>query len=158
MSELEKTKEDLRNQISSFEGKLKEEQQSKDDERVRREGVETELKDLQQSHTTALDEINRLKDEVQKGVEDIVKALKDGYDMCLGRLSNVGVDVTTHSFDDYIRDYAAMNPGGGSAGEGCLVRYVIGSLLSLLFLSRLDVLFERNLCEVYIDLCFCVMN
>lgn len=77
----------------------------------------SELKDLQQSHTTALDEITQLKAEVQKGVEDIAKELKDGYDRCLWRLSNAGVDVATHSFDDYIRDYAAINPGGGSAGE-----------------------------------------
>lgn len=43
----------------------------------------SELKDLQQSHTTALDEITQLKAEVQKGVEDIAKELKDGYDRCL---------------------------------------------------------------------------
>lgn len=92
-------------------------QQSRDDEKLRREGVETELKDLRQSHTAALNENKQLKEEVQKGVEDIAKTLKENYDRCLGRLSNAGVDVTNHSFEDYIREYAATNPGGGPTGE-----------------------------------------
>lgn len=56
-------------------------------------------------------------EEVQKGVEDIAKSLKDGYDRCLGHLLTAGVDETNHSFDDYVRDYASTSPSGGLINE-----------------------------------------
>lgn len=85
---------------------------SRDDELKKREALEAVVKGLQDKHKLALDENEALKVEVQKGVEDIAKALGEGYNRCLGRVATAGFAVEGHSFDDYIRDFAASNHGG----------------------------------------------
>lgn len=49
---------------------------------------------------------------MQRGVGDIRKALNEGYDRCLKRVSAAGFDTTGHSFDDYVQDYVASNREG----------------------------------------------
>lgn len=89
--------------------RMKEAESSWDDEKKEREALEAKLAQLRPKHKTVLNENEGLKVEVQKGVEDIAKDLNDGYDRCLKRVSSTGFDVRDHSFDDYVRDYAASN-------------------------------------------------
>lgn len=62
---------------------------------------------LRQIYKDTFDENVALKAEVDKGVEDIAKAVGDGYGHCLARISSAAIDVSGHSFEDYIHDYAA---------------------------------------------------
>lgn len=87
---------------------------SRDDEKAKREALELELSELRRKYDGVVMDNGNFKAEVQKGVEDIAKALGDGYGRCLARASAVGFDVNGHSFEDYIRDYAASNPGGST--------------------------------------------
>lgn len=80
---------------------------SRDEEKKRLKTLEEELRVLHQTHKDVLDENVALKAEVEKSVEDVVKALVNGYGRCLGRVSSTGFDPSGHSFEDYIHDYAA---------------------------------------------------
>lgn len=77
----------------------------------KREVVEKELGELQGKYEVIFNEREELKVEVQKGVEDIAKALGEGYGRCLERVTAAGFDTAGHTFDDYVRDYAASRPG-----------------------------------------------
>lgn len=74
--------------------------------------MEVELVELRSKYKAIFDENKELKVEVQKVVEDIAKALSEGHDRYLKRVSNAVFDVHGHTFDDYVWDYAASNPGG----------------------------------------------
>lgn len=71
--------------------------------------MEKESKELRHSHKNLLEENASLKDEVQKGVKGMAKALGDRYGHCLSQVSSAGFNVVDHSFDDYIRDYASSS-------------------------------------------------
>lgn len=67
------------------------------------------MDELRPNKREVLDENDNLKGKVQKGIDDIAKALGDGYGRCLARLSAAGVDVSNQSFEDYIRDYDSLS-------------------------------------------------
>lgn len=59
-----------------------------------------------------------------RSVKDIAKVLSEGYSRCLERVSVARFDISGHSFDDYVCDYAASNSLKSimePEGEGCLV-------------------------------------
>lgn len=91
---------------------LKELESSRSDEVNKRKSMEKELVELRSKYQPVVDENEALKIEVQGGVLDIEKVLGEGYDKFLKRVSGAGFDITGHSFDEYMHDYAALNPGG----------------------------------------------
>lgn len=101
---------DLGSQLESIKGKLKESERLLEVEKRRADGLDVEVVNLRQANKDAAAENETLKLEVQKGVEDIAGALGDGYNRCLQRIAGVGFDATGHSFEDYIRDFAASRP------------------------------------------------
>lgn len=84
--------------------------------------MDEELGKLRQAQKDALVDNESLKAEVQKGVEEIVSALGEGYPRCLDRVSKAGFSIEVHSFADYVRDYAASqrNGNGDPADPGDL--------------------------------------
>lgn len=74
--------------------------------------------DLQRANGNLCNENEDLKLEVQKGVEDMTKALCDGYNRCLARMATFGMETSGHSFDDFIKDFAkSMAAGDGGAAS-----------------------------------------
>lgn len=70
------------------------------------------MKNMRLSKQLLVVEKCSLKAEVQKVVEDIAKALGEGYTWCLGQISTLGVELAKHCFDDYVKDYAATAKDG----------------------------------------------
>lgn len=85
---------------------------AKESDEKRIQFLESELANLRTSKEKVDEENKSLRLEVQKGVEDVTRALGYGYNRCLGRLSASGVDISGHSFEDYIRDYATSVHNG----------------------------------------------
>lgn len=110
MSEMERVNGNLKREAKSHSEKLKEVQTSRDEEKKLADALEIELQNLHQVHKDVLAENESLKAEVQKGVEEIVTALSEGYTHCLERMSKAGFSTEGHSFEDFIRDYAASQP------------------------------------------------
>lgn len=108
VSKLEKLKDYFKRQVEDLERKVKDVEGSKDDKKKKQETQEENMSELQKTRRLIVDENENLKSEFHKGVEDIARALGDGYGRCLGRISDAGFDVAGHSFKDYIRDYAAF--------------------------------------------------
>lgn len=113
MSEMEKENDDLKRQVKSYAKKLKDVQTLRDEEKHRVDNLSSEMKNLQQLHSEVLIENASLKPEVQKGVEEMATTVNQGYSHCLERMSKVGLPAEGHSFEDFIRDYAASRPAGG---------------------------------------------
>lgn len=73
--------------------------------------MEAELEKVRQANKVMIGEIENLKVELHKGIEDIAKALGTGYDRCFERVFAARFDVAGYSFDDYIQDYTAFVNG-----------------------------------------------
>lgn len=112
VGELEKVNEALEAKFKGVESQVEELKAKKDSGKMKLKTMEEDLSALRQSQSKLEEENTGLQLEVQKGVEDVAKALGDGYGRCLGRVSSSGFDVTSHSFEDYIRDYAATVQSG----------------------------------------------
>lgn len=106
---LEKANHDLGQQLKSANDQLEKMKVEKEDEKKHRDAVDKDLDEARKRLKSSLDENAALKAEVNKGVEDIAKALGDGYGRCLARISSTGFDVSGHSFEDYVRDFAATS-------------------------------------------------
>lgn len=78
----------------------------REDEKKLLDSAEEELGEVRKKLKGSLDENAILKAEVDKGVEDIAKALGVGYGRCLTCVSAASFDSSGHSFKDYIRDFA----------------------------------------------------
>lgn len=101
----------LSKQFTSLEEKLREMAILRDEERRKHKVLEGELEDLRQIKDSVEEENKKSKDGIQKGVENITKALGDAYYRRLGRISTLGV-ISGCSLEVYIRDYAASTHGG----------------------------------------------
>lgn len=66
---------DLKSEIKDLNQKLKEMKVSREDEKSKKEALEIELVGLCQEQKETLDDNEALEAEVEKGVEDIAKAL-----------------------------------------------------------------------------------
>lgn len=77
------------------------------DEAIRsRDECEKQMGDLKKVNGKSCSENEGLKVEFQRGIEDIAKALGDGYNHCLARMETAGVETTCHSFEQYIQDFS----------------------------------------------------
>lgn len=103
---------EMENSNNDLVQKLKDTESLRSDEASKRESMEKELAKLRSKYQAIFDDNEALKVEVQRGIEDIAKVLSEGYDRCLKRVSAAGFDVTGNSFDNYVKDYIASNPGG----------------------------------------------
>lgn len=74
---MEGVKSDLKSQVEDLNQKLREMEVSRDDEKSKKEALEIDLVGLCKEQKEILDDNETLKAEVQKGVEDIAKALGD---------------------------------------------------------------------------------
>lgn len=102
ISDLEVANRCLTNQVNEMQGKLREMETSMDDALRSRGKNEKWLEDLKKLGDELRSENDGLKVEVQRGVEDVAKALGDGYNRCLARMKAAGVDTATHSIEQYI--------------------------------------------------------
>lgn len=107
MDGFERGKRELEQQLKAANELLKKMKSEKEDDKKHRDSVERELAEVRGKLKIALDENVGVRAEIDKGVEDIAKALGDGYGRCLARVSTVGFDSAGHTFEDYIRDFAA---------------------------------------------------
>lgn len=97
----------MKNKVKSLEERVAELDTAKEGEGKRVKNLEVELANLRLLKEETNEENKGLKLKLQKSVEDVAKVLGDGYGRCLSHLSASGFDVSGHSFDEYIRDYAA---------------------------------------------------
>lgn len=110
---MEKENDDLKRQVKSYAEKLKDSQSSRAEEKKRADALSAELESLRQVHSSVSAENTNLKFEVQTGVEEMATAVSQGYSHFLERVSKAGFSTEGHSFEDFIRDYAASRPIGG---------------------------------------------
>ncbi|KAL8099991.1 hypothetical protein AgCh_032305 [Apium graveolens] len=110
VSEMDVKGQSMDAQVSEVEHKLRDAKQKRDSLRVKCEAFERQVDGMNSSYKLIVDENTALKAEVEKGIEDIVNALGDGYGRCVTRMQGAGFDVTGHTFEDYISDLAASHP------------------------------------------------
>ncbi|XP_074381610.1 uncharacterized protein LOC141723650 [Apium graveolens] len=106
VGEMELARDMMSTRIDNLEKELREMTVSRNEEKGERETAEAELSRVLDSNKSLVEENDKLKVDVQKGVEDIAKVLGDGYGRCLIRLSKFGVDVTGYFFEEYVQDFA----------------------------------------------------
>lgn len=121
VSELEAANGNLTGQVTELQRKMQEMQIARDEALRLRGESEKKVKAVEEVNRRLGSEVEGLKLEVQKGVEEIAKGLGEGYDRCLTRMASVGVDISGHSFVEYIKEFAksmSTGDGGGAAREG----------------------------------------
>ncbi|XP_074369437.1 uncharacterized protein LOC141710807 [Apium graveolens] len=109
ISELEVANRNLEKGMEEIGVKVKGLEKSLSDEQKGRRDLEAELSDFCEKYQALEKENTSLKLEMDKGVEDIAKALGDGYGRYYRRMQSAGLDVSEHCFENYLRDYAAAN-------------------------------------------------
>lgn len=118
VSELESTNKRLGTRLEEAQKRLSEMEKARDDALSERGKLEVDVKNLQRANGTLAKENEALKLEVQKNIEEIAKALGDGYDRCLKRVEAVGFDPSGHSFDEYIKYFSKSLVADGVAEDG----------------------------------------
>ncbi|XP_074374033.1 uncharacterized protein LOC141714411 [Apium graveolens] len=109
ISELEVANRNLEKGMEEIGVKVKGLEKSLSDEQKGRRDLEAELSDFCEKYQALEKENTSLKLEMDKGVEDIAKALRDGYGRYYRRMQSAGLDVSEHCFENYLQDYAAAN-------------------------------------------------
>ncbi|XP_074331784.1 uncharacterized protein LOC141668702 [Apium graveolens] len=107
VSEMEVVGQSMSAKVSELERRLSEVEKERDDLKGKCEGLDRHAEGMESSYRLIVEDNSSLKTEVQKGIEDIVNALGDGYGRCVARMQGAGYDTTRHSFEDYIADLAA---------------------------------------------------
>ncbi|XP_074382032.1 uncharacterized protein LOC141723959 [Apium graveolens] len=102
IGEMEVAEQSLTNKVFELETRLWEVEKERDEEKTKREGLDRQIDGMNGSYRLIVEENESLKLKVQKGVEDITEALSDGYDRCVRRMTEAGINVEGHTFEDYL--------------------------------------------------------
>lgn len=84
--------------MNSLNGELERAKESMSVYKGKFSDIEAEVSRLRDEISGLRGENSRLKEEVEKGVEDLARALGVGYGYCYDRLKAVGVDLVGHAF------------------------------------------------------------
>ncbi|KAL8088961.1 hypothetical protein AgCh_038653 [Apium graveolens] len=110
VSEMDAKGQSMDAQVSELEQKLCDAEKERDSLTVKCEAFEGQVDGKNSSYKLIVDENTALKAKVEKGIEDIVNALGDGYGRCVMRMKGAGFDITGHTFEDYVSDLAVSRP------------------------------------------------
>ncbi|XP_074381255.1 uncharacterized protein LOC141723370 [Apium graveolens] len=120
IGEMEVAEQSLTNKVFELETRLWEVEKERDEEKTKCEGLDRQIDGMNGSYRLIVEENESLKLKVQKGVKDITEALGDGYDRCVRRMTEAGINVEGHTFEDYLRDLVASQDVDRE-GEECPV-------------------------------------
>ncbi|KAK1380738.1 hypothetical protein POM88_027482 [Heracleum sosnowskyi] len=107
--------DDAARKIHDLTDELEKVKRSCEEKRRECEGLDAELAREREGKTCLVEEVNTLRPEVEKGVEEITKSIEVGYNHCYTRAIATGIEMKGHSFDDLCSDLsnemASSKPG-----------------------------------------------